>query len=247
MRGRVPSLVDHLLFLRTVGSTNDVALAAAAESGQPTVVIADAQTGGRGRRGRKWFSPAGSGLYVSIVLDLSEAAELERARGLTPLAAGVALAEAISASCGIDVLLKWPNDLMTGGRKLGGILAEAATPTRIVVGYGLNVRASAFPSELQDRATAIDIASGLPADRARLCVESLAAIWRRYRDLLAGRFDAILDAWRALAPHHVGAPVSWSTSQGPQRGVTAGVDEWGALIVRVGDRTERLMGEVSWL
>ena len=84
-------------------------------------------------------------------------------------------------------------------------------------------------------------------DRAALCAETLAALAARYRDLLAGRFDAILDAWRARAPASRGARVSWDTPTGLRSGVTAGIDDRGALLVRVGDRIETIVaGEVTW-
>jgi biotin-(acetyl-CoA carboxylase) ligase len=80
-----------------------------------------------------------------------------------------------------------------------------------------------------------------------VCVETLVALAARYRDLIDGRFDAILDAWRRRAPSHQGAQVSWDTPTGTQIGVTEGIDDQGALLVRVGDRVERLVaGEVLW-
>jgi biotin-(acetyl-CoA carboxylase) ligase len=85
-------------------------------------------------------------------------------------------------------------------------------------------------------------------DRTRVFAETLAALASRHDDLLAGRFDAILDAWRARAPAGQGARVSWTTQGGVQTGVTAGIDDQGALLVRVGERTERIVaGELNWL
>ena len=81
-----------------------------------------------------------------------------------------------------------------------------------------------------------------------MLVETLAALSRRYEDLLDGRFDAILDAWRRYAPGASGARVTWTTPHGTQSGVTAGIDDWGALLVQVADRVERIVsGEVTWL
>jgi biotin-(acetyl-CoA carboxylase) ligase len=85
-------------------------------------------------------------------------------------------------------------------------------------------------------------------DRPTVLVETLAALSRRYEDLLAGRFDAILDAWRHHAPAASGARVSWTTNTGTQSGITSGVDDTGALLVRTADRVERIVaGEVTWL
>jgi BirA family biotin operon repressor/biotin-[acetyl-CoA-carboxylase] ligase len=156
--------------------------------------------------------------------------------------------------------LKWPNDLYIGRRKLAGILAEAAghePEDCIVLGYGINVGAAAYPPEIGDRATSLESELGRHVDRALLLVESLAGLARRYDDLLEGRFDAILDAWRARAPGSRGARVAFTaftastagnTASVAASGVTAGIDDEGALLVLVGDRIERIVaGEVTWL
>jgi BirA family biotin operon repressor/biotin-[acetyl-CoA-carboxylase] ligase len=251
---RLGRLGSPFLYFPTVASTNDVAVALSAQGEcEGAVVTADEQTAGRGRRGRSWFSPAGSGLYVSVVLTPGRARlDPTRAATLLTLAAGVALAEAVSAATGLTVDLKWPNDLHVERRKLAGILAEAvgAEPSdgAIVLGYGINVAPAAYPPELADRATSLETELGRSVDRAALLVETLAALARRYDDLLEGRFDAILDAWRARAPASVGARIQWTDASGRQSGVTAGIDEHGRLLVRSGDRVERIVaGEVSWI
>jgi BirA family biotin operon repressor/biotin-[acetyl-CoA-carboxylase] ligase len=236
-----------LLYFDTIGSTNDVAMARAVEG---LVVVADAQTAGRGRRGHTWFSPPGSGLYVSVVLSpATSPVDPARATTLLTLAAGVAIAEGIEEACGLRVDLKWPNDLLVSRRKLGGILAESSGGTHgaVVVGYGLNVLSTAFPQELRDRATSLETELGHVVDRHHLLAETLAVLSRRYDDLLAGRFDAILDAWRRRAPGATGARVTWTANGSLSSGVTAGVDDLGALLVRVDDRVERIVsGEVVW-
>jgi len=243
-RPRLAPLAAPLLFFSTIGSTNDEAASIATEG---TVVVAGAQTSGRGRRGRTWFSPPGSGLYVSTVLAPARArVDPRRATTLLTLAAGVAIAEGIQASTGLDVDVKWPNDVYASGRKLAGILAEAVGDV-VVLGYGINLAASAFPSDLRDRATSLEGQSGLTPDRALVLVETLAALAVRYGDLLAGRFDAILDAWRARAPAAVGARVTWTTGSNAHSGVTAGVGDDGALVVRTERGIERIVGgEVQW-
>jgi len=276
VRPRLGRLASTMLFFETIGSTNDEAAARSAKafalhersafarhersaslSGERPpeglVVVAGEQTAGRGRRGHTWFSPPGSGLYVSVVL-APAAARVDPARAtmLLTLAAGVALAEGIEQATGLRVDLKWPNDLQMTRRKLGGILAESSgiggESATVVVGYGINVLASAFPPELRDRATSLESELGRAIDRHHLLAETLAALSRRYEDLLAGRFDAILDAWRRLAPAASGARVAWTTNAGTATGVTAGIDDLGALLVRIDDRVERIVsGEVSWL
>jgi BirA family biotin operon repressor/biotin-[acetyl-CoA-carboxylase] ligase len=232
-----------------IGSTNDVALSLASEG---VVVVADEQTAGRGRRGHTWYSPPGAGLYVSVVLTPSRAgARATRATSLLTLAIGVAIADGIEAATGLRTDLKWPNDVYAGGRKLAGLLAEAAVVDNapiVVAGYGINVGPMAYPPELRDRATAIEVELGRPVDRALIFAETLAAIASRYDDLLAGRFDAILDAWRRRAPGADGARVAWTTTAGPRSGVTVGIDDDGALLVRADERLERIVaGELTWL
>jgi BirA family biotin operon repressor/biotin-[acetyl-CoA-carboxylase] ligase len=244
-RTRLGRLGSPILFFPTIGSTNDVAATLAAEG---AVVIADEQTAGRGRRGHEWFSPPGSGLYVSVVL-MPARARIDplRATTLLTITAGVALAEGVSASCGVDVDLKWPNDLYVSRRKLAGILAERSDD-RVVLGYGVNLRDAAYPPDLRTRATSLESELGRPIDRTAVLVETLAALARRYDDLLDGRFDAILDAWRRRAPAACGARVSWATPAGPRAGVTGGIDDDGALLVQVGDGVERIVaGELTWL
>jgi BirA family transcriptional regulator, biotin operon repressor / biotin---[acetyl-CoA-carboxylase] ligase len=248
-RDRLGPLAIRVVYFTTIGSTNDVAasLAAAPES-FGTVVIADTQTAGRGRRGRTWFSPAGSGLYVSVIVSPARAAsDPDRATTLLTLAAGVALAEGVERATGLAPAIKWPNDLLVARRKLAGILAEAVGDA-VVLGYGINVGPAAYPPELRDRATSLETELGRPIDRAVVAVETLAALASRYDDLVSGRFDAILDAWRRRSPTHRGARVVWDTPAGPQSGITDGIDALGALLVRVSDRVERIVaGEVRWI
>lgn len=231
-------------FFSSVASTND----AAAALSEGAVVVADSQTAGRGRRGHSWFSPPGAGLYVSLVLCPSRSrSDPSRATMLLTLTIGVALAEAIEASEGLRVDLKWPNDLYSGGRKLGGILAEAQSQN-VVVGYGINLEPAAYPPALRSRATSLVAELGRPIDRARLTAMTLSSVAARYDDLLEARFDAILESWRGRAPSRAGARVALAGDGGAVAGVTAGIDDHGALLVRVGNRLERIVaGEVTWL
>lgn len=271
-RPRLGLLASQMLFFPTIGSTNDVAAVRSASARRASarrastrsaslsgerceglVVVADEQTSGRGRRGHTWFSPAGSGLYVSVVLAPARARiDPPRATRLLTLTAGVALAEGIEAATGLHVDLKWPNDLQVSRRKLAGILAEGSAAggvaESVVIGYGVNVASTAFPPELRDRATSLESELGRAVDRHAVLVETLASLARRYEDLLDGRFDVILDAWRRMAPAASGARVTWTTLAGTYEGVTGGIDDRGALLVRVDDRVERIVsGEVTWL
>jgi BirA family biotin operon repressor/biotin-[acetyl-CoA-carboxylase] ligase len=257
-RPRLEEFSQGILYFPTIGSTNDVAAAIAANGeGHGAVVVAGSQTSGRGRRGRTWYSPSGSGLYVSMVVDPARgrrgrvAADATRSASLLTLTTGVALAEAIEAMTGLRPEIKWPNDILIARRKVAGILAEGLTSgtglSSVVLGYGINVAAISYPKELTSVASSLETELGRQVDRAQLCVETIAAIVRRIHDLADGRFDAILDAWSARAPGSRGASVSWQTPSGPQTGVTQGIDEQGALLVRVSNRTERILaGEVVW-
>jgi BirA family transcriptional regulator, biotin operon repressor / biotin---[acetyl-CoA-carboxylase] ligase len=235
-------------WLGTAASTNDVAARLAnlgADEG--TTVVAEAQTSGRGRMGRVWFSPPGAGLYVSIVLK----PERDRAALLT-LAAGVALVEGVQASTGLQAEIKWPNDLLVGRRKLAGILAEASAQGTdldfVVLGFGVNLRPAAYPSELADRATSIEAEVDRMADRAVILVEILSALAARYADLQQGRFDVILGAWRQYAASLRGSLVEWDSAEGVRRGRAEDIDATGALLVRSEGRTDRLIaGEVRWI
>ena len=240
-------------YFSETGSTNDVA-GRLAEAGAPegTTVIASAQTAGRGRLGREWFSPADAGLYVSLVCRTLAAAPY-----LT-LAGGVAVADGIRVSTGLPVEIKWPNDVVVPDnrgsvrrRKLAGILAEASSDARglqyVVLGFGVNLRPSAYPPAIAARASSLETELGRPVDAALLLAGILETLASHFRALSAGKSQDLLARWRELAPSALGASVVCETAGGRQRGVTAGIGDDGALLVRVGERTERVMaGEVVW-
>ena len=217
------------------------------------MVVAEMQTAGRGRHGRAWFSPPGAGLYVSIVVrPPAGTSNGEGATALLTLASGVAIAEAVRAATGLPAEIKWPNDVLVGGRKLAGILAESAvqggTLQFVVIGFGVNLQPAAYPPELASRVTSIEAETMRPADRALVLAEIVAALGERYADLRAGRFDAILSAWRTLAPSLSGARVEWDSPAGVVRGRAEDIDRHGALLVRVDGKVVRVLaGEVRWL
>jgi BirA family biotin operon repressor/biotin-[acetyl-CoA-carboxylase] ligase len=248
-------LIGHRVhWLDSTPSTNDVA-ARLAESGasEGTIVVADMQTAGRGRHGRVWFSPRGAGLYVSVIVrPEATTATGENPASLLTLASGVAIADAVRAVTGLPAEIKWPNDVLIGGRKLAGILAEGAVQGGalqfVVIGFGVNLQPAAYPPELASRATSIEAETSRPADRALVLAEILAALGERYADLRAGRFDAILSAWRRLAVTLPGAHVEWDSPAGVVRGRAHDIDRDGALLVKVDGRIERVVaGEVRWL
>jgi BirA family biotin operon repressor/biotin-[acetyl-CoA-carboxylase] ligase len=232
-----------------VGSTNDIAAEYGARgAAEGLVVVAETQTAGRGRFGRTWHSPPGSGVYVSVLFR----PEAELASMLT-LAGGVAICEAVRESTGLPAIIKWPNDLLApeGRRKLAGILVEGiATGRRVeqtVFGFGLNVRRSAYPPDLRGRATSLEEELGRPVEPELVLEFCLAALARRYEDLKQGRRAAVLDRWRELAPDARGTRIEWVRDGEVVRGVSAGIDADGALLAETERGTERIVsGEVTW-
>lgn len=220
--------------LDVTDSTNSRAMEMA-ENGAPhgTVVVADAQTGGRGRLGRRWVSPPGKNVYVSLLLrpDLPPAG----APNLSLLAA-VALADALER-LGVPSAVKWPNDLYLGDRKTAGILAETASdPDRVrhvVIGVGINVNMEAddFPPEISAGATSLRIRAGRRFPRVEVLARFLDSFADRYGEFLSGGFAALLPDWdrrdflrgrRVLVRR--GRTEGW--------GVAEGVDPEGALRFR---------------
>jgi BirA family biotin operon repressor/biotin-[acetyl-CoA-carboxylase] ligase len=172
----------------SVSSTNDVA------AGQPegTVIIAGEQTAGKGRRGRKWSSPPGEGLYLSIVLHPSLPYNK-----LWQMAFVVSLAacEAIREVSGLDARIKLPNDILINGRKVCGILIETrGRPT--VVGIGINVNNQDFPADLN--ATSLALELGRTISMADMENALLSCLDARYEQFLTDGFQPILELWKAL-------------------------------------------------
>jgi len=183
--------VRRVVCVAELDSTNAEALRLAAEGApEGLVVVADAQTAGRGRLGRSWWAEPGTALLASWLV--RPALEPERLP-LLSLVAGVAAAHAASAAAGIDVRLKWPNDLMLGGRKLGGILAEADSQGAVVLGLGLNVRQESFPDELRDTATSLAASGARVPARSWLLVATLSGFGARMVEP-----EGALDDYRAM-------------------------------------------------
>jgi BirA family biotin operon repressor/biotin-[acetyl-CoA-carboxylase] ligase len=243
---------DPIYYFSETGSTNDVA-AALADGGAPegATVVAAGQTAGRGRFGRTWFSPPGAGLYASVVCRNATAAPL-----LT-LAGGVAVADAIRAASGLPVQIKWPNDVIVESglpprrRKLAGVLAEGSSGADglqyVILGFGINLRPAAYPTELADRATSIETELGRPPDGGAVLAETLAALAALFQRLAAGDARPVLARWRALAPSAQGTQVQWDGPAGAMSGTAAGIADDGALLVNVAGRIERVIsGELRW-
>ena len=225
-------------------STN-AELLARAESGAPSgsVVVTQTQTAGRGRRGRRWISAAGDSLTFSLLWRF--------ASGTVPvglsLAVGLAVAQALEKAGAGNVKLKWPNDLLLEGKKLGGILVELVpgAPHSAVIGIGINLRLpDVMPDTLKAQSAALTSSWQLASPAL------LAGILTTLREVLeqfaAGGFARLRSGW--LARHaHQDQPVSLlSDFATPRRGVCRGVDTDGALLFEINGQTERVLsGEIS--
>jgi BirA family biotin operon repressor/biotin-[acetyl-CoA-carboxylase] ligase len=227
----------NLHFFQVTDSTNTDALEGA-RVGAPhgSVYLADEQLAGRGRGDHAWHSAAGEGLYVSILLRPQMPASRVH---LLPLAAGLAAAEAIQAVSGLTIDLRWPNDLLIGSRKAGGILAESKIEdgqvAHAVVGIGINVHQRSFAPGLSTLATSLDLEAGRRISRQPLLVSLLKSLERQMHELLNP------SASRTI-PMRVLQASTWVRGRrvevhGPQAcsGVTAGLDERGFLLVRTAD------------
>lgn len=221
---------DPLLLTET-SSTNDVAREQGRKGARAGfLVAASRQTRGRGRLGRSWESPPDRGLYVSILLRPDMAAA--QAGQLTILSS-VATVDAVEAVSGLRPQIKWPNDLLVGGRKLAGVLIETepegARLAFAVVGIGLNVRQEVadFSPEVRDLATSLYLVTGQAYRRADLLVELLKAFEQR----LARPFDEVREAW-AASSLTLGQQVTLTTLRGRKHGQALGLDDSGALLLR---------------
>ena len=239
---------DSLLYFDSIDSTNTRAKELALE-GAPhgTVLVADHQTGGRGRRGRSFHSPAGSGIYMSVILRPDcPASELMH---LT-CAAAVALCDAVENSCDFRPGIKWTNDLVYGHRKLAGILTELGFNAQglvdwAIVGMGINCtqEESQFPEEIRSMAGSLASVSGKTIDRAKVAAAMMDELYRM--DL--SKKEDILTSYRSDCIT-LGKEISIVRADGEIRyGTALDIDEEGALLVKLVDGRNEIVnsGEVS--
>lgn len=237
-------------WLPVTGSTNQLALEAAQAGARRGIWLADEQTAGRGRGGHSWHSTRGDGLYVTVLV--TPELPLDRALWLS-LATGLAAQQAILATTGIRIDLRWPNDLLCGKRKLGGILVESSVANATmgsspslryaVLGVGINVHHSGFPPEIAPVATSLRLEGAAGVRRQALLVAFLRALDREldeldreYAGLTAG--DSILARFARASSWVQGKPVR-VPEEGGYTGVTAGLDPRGFLLVDDDQRVRR--------
>lgn len=213
-----------------------------------TLVAADRQTGGKGRRGRRWESPAGSSIYMSILLrpDIPP----DQAPMLT-LVMAQSTAEAIRIRTGEEALIKWPNDIVINGKKVCGILTEMSTEIQwinhVVIGVGINVNTEHFPEELAETATSIYLESGEKQLRSGLIAEVLKQFERYYAMFLeTGNLSAMQEEYNRLLVNR-DREVKVLEPGNEYNGYAIGINETGELLIRTedGQIREIYAGEVS--
>jgi len=249
---KTSTLGRSIEYLDTVDSTNRAAGELARQgAGEGAVVVADAQTAGRGRMGRRWESPAGDNLYFSVLLTPN--VEPARVPQLA-LVAAVAVHEGLAEFCPeITAQIKWPNDILVGGRKVAGILCEANLEAdrvhRVILGIGINVNGSRVPRGLQATATTLRLAGGREVSRPALLGAVINHLEARYEGWLRdGSLSGLLDYFERHSALN-GKPVAAENLSGVVRGVARGIAPTGELMIEMagGERLHLLAGDVHLL
>lgn len=236
-------------FYDTLGSTNlQAKLDAEKGAGHGTLVVADMQTAGRGRRGRMWSSPAGTNVYCTLILKPDFGPGLT---SMVTLVMGLAVAEGIRRTCGAEAGIKWPNDIVVNGKKVCGILAEMSMERDfvhyMVVGVGINVGMQGFDPEIADKATSLIRECGHGVSRTGLIVNVMKAFEDCYQVFQEkGNLSGLLARYNGLSVN-IGREVRVLDPKGEFRGISRGINEAGELLVERedGQVTNVYAGEVS--
>jgi BirA family biotin operon repressor/biotin-[acetyl-CoA-carboxylase] ligase len=237
----------RVVSLETTDSTNRYAsslLASGAEEG--TVVVAEEQTAGRGRQGKAWFSEKGLNLTFSLILKPDAPAA---SAGIISLYAALSVAEGTSAIAGISPECKWPNDLLSGGRKFCGILSEAVFDrgrlASVVVGIGLNVNQTKFPPAIQPPPTSLAIETGRTFELTSLLSALLDSLEKNYQTLRSGDYGTIIREW-TLRSATIGRLVTVRSGDRLISGTATKIAEDGGLMIRSnGTETKVVAGDVT--
>ena len=227
--------IGHQLhYYQEIGSTNDEAFRLGVVGApEGTVLIADCQSGGRGRLQRVWYSPAGVNIYTSILLRPAFAPV--RAPQIS-IAVGVAVAEMIDHYCPGKIQLKWPNDVLIGRKKVCGILAQlkmaGGAIDFIVVGIGMNVnlKLEQFPKDIREIATSLAIEARCDISRLELIIHLYENMAKWYRELTQNGFGAIKEKWLSLSPM-IGQNVQVMFQDVTVSGKALGLDDDGSLMI----------------
>jgi BirA family biotin operon repressor/biotin-[acetyl-CoA-carboxylase] ligase len=219
----------RIIFVDEIDSTNDEArrLAKLGEK-EGTVVIAASQLKGKGRLGRRWISPPG-GIYLSIILKpYISPSKLP----IITLLSAIAVVRTIRGLTKLDALVKWPNDIVIMGKKVGGILCEAVKNVIIVgIGINLNTNLSLFPSSLKKQMTSMKFELGTTFDRDKVIKILLEEFDKLYRDFLHHKQDEIVSEWSSFC-HTLGSRVKIETTKGMVNGLAEKLGGRGELRVR---------------
>src|SRR5687768_6871035 len=236
-------LKPRILRFESLPSTNTELARLASEGAQEGLsIVADEQTAGRGRLQRAWSSPKGAGLYFSILL--RPAIPPDHWPLITFMAA-LAVGDALNEAGGVETDIKWPNDLLSGERKICGILAEAIeSPSgrAVIIGIGINLTQAAFPAELSDVATSVSEASGQEPEREAILAALVRALSRWYSLLTEpGGRQKIVAAWSSRSSYATGKLVQVSNGDNVWQGTTCGVEHDGALRLDTGNGEVKLV------
>lgn len=239
----------NVVFYEITDSTN-VQAKRLAEQGaaQGTLVVAEEQTAGRGRRGRDWRSPAGSNIYFTLLLRPEYTTDCA---SMVTLVMALAVREAVQEICGTDAGIKWPNDVVVGGKKVTGILTEMSLEgmeiQHVVIGVGINVKEQTFPAEIADKATSLEEAAGKPVSRAALLQKIMEHFEVDYEKFLQTKDLSLLKQGYNEALVNLGREVRVLDPAGEYGGTALGINEKGELLVRTADGSvkEVYAGEVS--
>ena len=246
---RTSWLGQKLYCLEETDSTN-IQAKRLAEEGAPegTLVIADMQSAGKGSRGRCWESPKGTGIFMSAVF---RPKLLPVKASMITLVAAYSIASELRKTYGLDVKIKWPNDIVLNWKKIVGILTEMSSEMDfihyIVTGIGINVNMEKFPEELADKATSLYMESGTRFQRAKLAASFLNRMEKDYEQFAAqGSLAFLKDAYNEMLINR-GETVRILQYQGEWCGIARGINENGELLVEKSDGTIRevFSGEVS--
>lgn len=229
------SIGREIFFYEKVASTNTVASNLAEQVAEGTVILADTQEKGRGRLGRVWVSPPGENIYMSIILQPQ--IETKDATLITIMAA-VASANALRKTTGLNISIKWPNDLIFHERKIGGILTELKTDQKgilfSVIGIGINVNTDidTFPEDVRKIATSVKKETGKLFSREEIVAEILNEINNWYIILKAMKREVLLAEWQRLTST-IGKEVIVVIGQETYKGFAEAIDDEGMLILRL--------------
>ena len=242
-------VLSEAVYCKEVDSTNNYARQLAEQgAGHGTVVVAETQTAGKGRRGRGWVSPAGSAIYMSCIL--RPPIEPFQASALT-LVAAMAVERAISGMLDVRPLIKWPNDLIIEGRKICGILTEMSSDMDgihyVVVGIGINANQMTFPEEIQQVATSLALASGKKVRRAALVAAIMNDLENYYQSFIKTADMSLLAESYNQKLVNCSKPVAVIEPAGTWMGRALGINAQGELMVEQEDGRIKnvLSGEVS--